>query len=201
MWIMQPELQEWANQIFGHSGAVCPSDESTLARLAEVFENAAILLNPYQDVTLNQVFWDLPATAFLGLKNENISWPIRHRLIESFEPLFRDFFAARCKPVLGHLSEEGTPLNSACYMWWDFDCWVATKHPLPQNPMDSTFLASMRSILRIGHAACQESALHGLGHWHWAHAAAVEEIIDEFLNREPGRLRDYAMAARCGCVQ
>ena len=98
MWIMQPELQEWANQIFGHSGAVCPSDESTLARLAEVFENAAILLNPYPDVTLNQVFWDLPATAFLGLKNENISWPIRHRLIEYFEPLFRDFFAARCKP-------------------------------------------------------------------------------------------------------
>jgi hypothetical protein len=26
--------------------------------------------------------------------------------------------------ILGHRNEQGSPLNSACYMWWDFDLLV-----------------------------------------------------------------------------
>lgn len=63
----------------------------------------------------------------------------------------------------------------------------------------------MRSILAIDHVACQESALHGLGHGHHREqAAAVERIVDEFLEREGNlrpELRKYAQAARIGCVQ
>jgi hypothetical protein len=198
---MQSELRDWTDRVFGSPAAACGLDEPALTRLAEVFEDAAVLLAPYSDEALSHAFWNLSATGFLGLKNEAIPWAIRLRLIESFEPLFRDFFAVRCLPVLGHLNEEGSPLNTACYMWWDFDCWMPTRKPLPENPMDGAFLASMRSVLKIPHLACQESALHGLGHWHSAQAALVEEIVDEFLSGKPGRLRDYAGSARCGCVQ
>ncbi|MEZ5351956.1 MAG: hypothetical protein R2762_04915 [Bryobacteraceae bacterium] len=64
----------------------------------------------------------------------------------------------------------------------------------------------MKDILSIAHEACQESALHGLGHWHHHHPAAVEAAVDEYLNGQngasaPPELRDYARAARCGCVQ
>jgi hypothetical protein len=87
-------------------------------------------------------------------------------------------------------------------MWWDFDCWFAAPDPLPRNPHDRAFLSSMQSILAIDHVACQESALHGLGHWHHAHPGAVETIIDGFLKTErPAALREYAQAARTGCVQ
>lgn len=87
--------------------------------------------------------------------------------------------------------------------WFDFDCWRFTIDPPTGNPVDSAFLASMRAILAIDHVACQESALHGLGHWHHDHPAAVEGIIDEFLERKSsfrGELREYADSARAGCV-
>ena len=214
---MPLDLKEWVDLAFGGqivSGLdgrkpisldeVCGPNENTIRLLTEVFENATFFLQPYPDEILNRSFWDLSSSALHSLRNEGIEWALRQRLIGSFENLFREFFAIRCRPVLGHRNEEGSPLNSACYMWWDFDCWVATSDPLTRNRMDSAFLASMRSILEIDHIACQESALHGLGHWHWAHSAAVERIVDEFLERTPkvpDRLREYASSARCGCVQ
>ena len=121
----------------------------------------------------------------------------------SFDPLFREFFALRCTPALGHLSEQGSTLNAACYMWWDFDCWCVLPDPLTLDPLDAALLACMRSILEIDHVACRESALHGLGHWHRAQSAAVEDIVDEFLRRNPslpGPLRQYALSARRGYV-
>jgi len=61
-------------------------------------------------------------------------------------------------------------------MWWDFDCWYSTP--------DSALLATMRSILAIDHVACQESALHGLGHWHWQHGApSLEDVFIDLMSR------------------
>jgi hypothetical protein len=170
--------------------------------LAEVFENVA-LFEPYSDESVNQALWDLSGFAFVALTDESIEWAVRWRLVSSFETLFREFFAVRCRPILGHLDEEGSPLNSACYMWWDFNCWYPAPDPLTRNRLDSVCLAAMRAILAIDHVACQEGALHGLGHWHRAQPAAVEDIIDEYLQRSPRlrrELRAYADSARAGYV-
>jgi len=211
---MPPDLNEWVDRVFGpaiepYQRLIGLDDagrpgQAALQRLTKVFENPAILLEPYSDESLNRAFWDLSSGALHVLNDGTIEWASRHRLIQSFETLFRELFAVRCQPVLSHCSEVGSPINIACYMWWDFDCWTAAPEPLTRNPMDTAFLESMESILTIDHVACQESALHGLGHWHRAHGAAVEGIIDRFLKRErylPARLRDYACSARCGCVQ
>jgi len=210
---MPIELKEWVGRIFG--GAFPPDversirldeirgpDQATLLKLTQVFENAPTLLQLYSDEEINQAIWDLGSEVLTGVTDETIDWLVRHRLIQSFEILFRDFFAARCRPGLAN--EDWGPLNSACYMWWDFDCWLAAPDPLARNRLDSAFLASMRSILAIDHAACQQSALHGLGHWHRAQGTAVESIIDEFLERErhlPELLREYAHDARRGYVE
>ena len=208
---MPLEPNEWIDRIFGEADHACErmeldgireSDQTTLLRLTEVFENPTTVLKPYSDEVLSQAFWDLSNDAFPAVYDMAIDWTIRHRFIRSFEILFRDLFAARCTPTLG--SERGSALNSACYMWWDFGCWSPATDPLTRNPYDSAFLASMRSILAIDHVACQESALHGLGHWHHVQSAAVESIIDEFLKSQPQLsepLRKYADAARCGRVQ
>jgi hypothetical protein len=62
----------------------------------------------------------------------------------------------------------------------------------------------MTETLNIESIACQESALHGLGHWQAAYPAEVELIIDRFLSSHR-ELRPetviYAKIARCGCVQ
>jgi hypothetical protein len=70
---------------------------------------------------------------------------------------------------------------------------------------DSDMLAMLRSILAIDHVACQESALHGLGHWckRGNDTSKVEAIIDDFLRRNPKarpELREYALRARTGMV-
>jgi len=211
---MAIELTEWVDRVFGQARpsdyealirhhAICGPDEATLRRLIEVFENPATALKPYSDAVLNQAFWDLSGEAFPVVSDLAVDWALRSRVIRSFQTLFREFFAVRCAPTLGHLSEGGSALNSACYMWWDFDCWLPAPDPLTRNPYDLAMLSSMRSILAIDHIACKESALHGLGHWHHAQGSAVESIIDEFLKDEgglPERLREYAMNARRGYV-
>jgi hypothetical protein len=200
------EMVEWIDRVFGGPTSpdvnrlieldeFCGPDQTTLLRLTEVFEAGGTLLARYSDESLNQAFWDLSSNVLFALGDKSIEWALRHRLIGSFETLFREFFAVRCMPALGHLDEAGSPLNSACYMWWDFDCWYSTP--------GSALVASMQSILAIDHAACQESALHGLGHWyHRGHSAAVQSIIDEFLESEHLRveLREYAHSARAGYV-
>lgn len=200
-------MKEWLDRLFGGSTEMsndrlielddfCGPDQVTLLRLADVFENSSFLLAPYSDVTLDRAFWDLGSNVFAALGDKSIDWALRQRVIKSFEFLFRDLFAVRCWPVLGHLSEESGPLNSACYMWWDFDCW----HSTPSSPL----LAVMRSTLAIDHVACQESALHGLGHWYYRqHRKEAEGIIEEFLERGQNlriELRQYAHAARTGNV-
>jgi hypothetical protein len=61
----------------------------------------------------------------------------------------------------------------------------------------------MESVLLLGSLACQESALHGLGHWQRGHESEVIRIIDGFLAatvRLDPRIVTYAESARCGCV-
>ena len=82
-------------------------------------------------------------------------------------------------------------------------------HRIAERPSDpnlrrlsSTALTTMEHILGLGSLACQESALHGLGHWQRQHASEVARIIDAFVlstDLDP-RLLVYANAARCGCV-
>jgi hypothetical protein len=123
------EMKEWIQRVFGGPAMpdadwlvkldeFCGPDQATLLRLAKVFENSVTLLSRYSDESLNQAFWNLGSNVFFALGDELIEWDVRHRLIRSFEILFREFLAVRCRPSLGHLDEEGSPLNSACYMWW-----------------------------------------------------------------------------------
>jgi hypothetical protein len=64
-------------------------------------------------------------------------------------------------------------------------------------------LETMAAILRLDSIACQESALHGLGHWHRVFPEAVESGIDEYLSLHPSarpELLTYARGARWGCI-
>jgi hypothetical protein len=89
-------------------------------------------------------------------------------------------------------------------MWWDLLPLSGQPSVSLQKPIDSTALEVMANTLALDSIACQESALHGLGHWQSAYPAEVAKNIDHFLKENP-RLRAelirYAQSARCGCVQ
>jgi hypothetical protein len=88
-------------------------------------------------------------------------------------------------------------------MWWDaFPSLALTGDPGLPN-LHECALETMEHILHLNSIACQESALHGLGHWHRDYSEKVIQIIDHFCethSKADPRLLAYAQSARCGCV-
>ena len=180
----------------------------TVQFLTRAFENAAVLFQPYSDAQLNQGLWFLASNAcsnhMFALMDSGVPWAARQRCVRSIHNLFQDCFARRSTPHLSHLDESGTsPLNLVCYMWWD----IIPIGPQPNDPsrsdLDREILGVMESTLQLDSIACQESALHGLGHWHYGYPSRVGEVIQAFLQSHEGlraELRTYAASAYRGCV-
>ncbi|MDP5240634.1 hypothetical protein Q9Q94_13905 [Uliginosibacterium sp. 31-16] len=131
----------------------------------------------------------------------------RLELIDSIENLYRDCFAKRCTPVLGHISERSpSPLNDVCYMFWDISnlaYWEDPRHK-DRSVTYAAIVNMLGKILRSENIACIESALHGLGHIHSYALDVVESTIERFLKGQPNlpeKLLQYAHAASRGHVQ
>jgi hypothetical protein len=212
-------FEDWVAHVFDHPGSgrewhFDPAADywdgpaaTTVGYLARLFEAPRPLLDAYSDAELNRGFWYLLGSGgdeMHALLAAEVPLEARLACVRAIGTLFEGLFAARCSARLSHLDEAGTtPLNSACYMWWDlFPTWGNPKAP-EQAALDGELLSVMARILEIPHAACRESALHGLGHWHLNHPTEVEAIVGGFLETTADlrpELRDYARAARGGCV-
>lgn len=128
----------------------------------------------------------------------------RLRCVAAIEHIFTDLFAPGCAAVLGHLDEPGAkPLNMVCYMWWDvFPCLALPDDP-ESDRLHRSAIDVMRRTLQLASIACQESALHGLGHWAHRRPDDVTPVVDAFLTDGPSRraeIMSYARSARCGCI-
>jgi hypothetical protein len=185
-----------------------PEPVVAVAYLTRLFERPEPALLWYSDDQIAQGLTYLVSTSASGdngwLYSTDVLIGDRVRCVEAVASLFAQLFVPRCTPHLSHLSEtEAGSLNGVCYMWWDgFPCLALAGDPnLPT--MQETALRTMTRILGFQSVACQESALHGLGHWQGKQDRQVSAIIDCFLDANPNidtRLRSYANSARCGCV-
>lgn len=185
-----------------------PAPEAAVAYLTRLFSDPEPALEFFSDDQIAQGLTYLVNTSASGdsgwLYSPAVPAADRLRCINAIETFFGRILAPRCAPVLGHIDEPGAlPLNGVCYMWWD--CFPSVA--LPDDPdFDMFQLATidvMRHTLAMDSVACQESALHGLGHSARRYPAQVEAAIDQFLaDPRPKRneLIAYARAARCGCV-
>jgi hypothetical protein len=123
-------------------------------------------------------------------------------LFASMYDVFSSVFAHKCSDTLSHIAP--TPhisYNGICYMWWD----VLPRHGIPAQQefraIDAAILGTLVKILQLQSSACQEAALHGLGHWHVGYPEFVERVIDDHAARIPAQLQPYAGNARIGHVQ
>ncbi|MFN0016765.1 MAG: hypothetical protein ACKVP0_00815 [Pirellulaceae bacterium] len=207
---------DWIRHVFDHpisnpawhwdlkADTTEPPPPESVAYLTRLFEEPEILAT-YSDPQVNQGFWYLVdnscSSYMFSLIELGVSWPERQRGIRSIATLFAQLFAHRCSNHLSHFDEVGAgALNLVCYMWWD----IFPARGQDGELLDAELLAVMKRILTLDSVACQESALHGLGHWHMYYPEMVEQIIDEFLARVDSarpELREYAECARRGCVQ
>jgi len=178
------------------------------AYMTRLFEDPLPQLAAYTDAQLNQGFWYLVSNGgsihMFALLDEAVPLGDRIRCVRAIYPLFASLFAARCTPHLSHQDEPGSsPLNSACYMWWDLIPVVPKPGDWARAAFDLAVLEVMERTLSLDSPACQESALHGLGHWASDYPVHVEAIVGRYLKAHSALredLRRYAQRARKGAV-
>jgi hypothetical protein len=212
---------------------------TTVGYLTRLFEEAPRVLQRFTDAQIAQGLYFLINNSLsehmYPLMDPTVAWPARRRCIRSMYRVFERVFAPRCSPRLSHVLTEHdstiNPLNNVCYMWWDVcplqghagpsereDFMLETEELVDAGPPVDPFAAELedeildvlRRTLELEAIACQEGALHGLGHRAYRHPEPITTIIEEFLRRhypvwpdEPlgESLRGYALAARQGRVQ
>lgn len=180
------------------------SPVETICHATYLFENAGEILRPYRDPQIGHglyaLIWEGGCPLY-ALRDPLVSKEASCRCLRAIGTVYSEIFAARCTEKLGHLSEEIGDLNGTCYMWWDIFPAYGGCFSEEQN---KSVLGVMRRALSLPSAACQESALHGLGHWHHEYPQQVEQIVDVFIasgkERRP-ELIGYAKSARIGGVQ
>ncbi|HEX6014034.1 MAG TPA: hypothetical protein VFY87_20010 [Geminicoccaceae bacterium] len=215
-------FERWLEHVFGHevrfqrspwffdpdSDWWDPTPDEAVCYLTRLFDDPEPALRWFTDSQIAQGMTYLVDTSASGDNGwlYATSVPIEHRLrcVTAIGTLFAKLFAPRCTPHLSHRGEaDAGTLNCVCYMWWDgFPCLA-----LPDDPhraaLHQAALRTMERTLALDSPACQESALHGLGHWQRDHPGEVAATVDAFLAASPDldpRLSAYARAARCGCV-
>ncbi|HEY9877229.1 MAG TPA: hypothetical protein V6D29_02175 [Leptolyngbyaceae cyanobacterium] len=216
-------FEEWVLHVFDHEAE--PSEPiwyhdfeaeywygppaQIIEYLTRLFESPLPILNDYSDHQLNQGFWYIVSNGLsdymFALVEESVPIEKRVACVHSFLTLFRDVFAVRCSPHLSHLDEPGaSPLNSICYMWWDLLPIGGNTKTADGDTLNQAMLSVMEQSLHLPSIACQEGALHGLGHWAFHSRELVQTIIDTWLSTQNSlrpELLSYARNARAGYVQ
>ena len=215
----EPDYQSWLAHHFDH-----PDDEpewyyadgfqfveisaQTLAAHAlRLFEAPALLMSRYTDTQIAAGLKYLIDSGCGGdirlISHSDVPHADRLEFAARIDRIYSQIFAARCTSDLGHLSETWAPLNMLCYMWWDIITLDRIGDPRLDAEFDAALFEAMGRTLAIPHAACQEGALHGLGHWGARSLPRTEAMIDSYLGENRAvrpELIAYAKAARCGCV-
>lgn len=196
-WYFDPDTDWWD-----------PLPVEAVSYLTRLFEDPESALQGFADSQIAQGLTYLVNTSASGdnrwLCSTDVPIKDRVRCINSVAILFEKLFEPRCAPSLSHLSEaDAGTLNCVCYMWWDVFPSLALAGDPDLPTLHDCALNVMERTLRLDSIACQESALHGLGHWHRDCGEQVTQIIDRFCESHSGadpRILAYARSARCGCV-
>ena len=217
-------FEDWVEHCFSHdvplhgpawhfdleSDLWCGSPAETVGHITRLFEDPEPPLAYFSDAQIAQgldyIINNAAGDLLASIREPSIPIDARLRCARSIARVYDRLFAPRCTQHLSHLNRGDMPvgpLNGVCYMWWDTVPALAAPDDPNHKPMNAAMLDLWRHALSLDSIACQESALHGLGHWSFHDKAAVASIVDAYLkahhNLSP-ELVAYAKAAKSGCI-
>jgi hypothetical protein len=185
-----------------------PPSAQDLAHLTRLFRDPVGALEGLSDEEIGVGLWSVldsgGAGTVLALNDAALPLDDRIACVAAIRTLYRDLFLPRCAERLGHLSEQDGRLEMICYMFWDVASFGGPAGEREGNLLEDAVLDVLEDTLYFEHAACQESAIHGLGHRIGRHPDRAPAVLDRWLRSGPvrdPRLRTYANAARTGCIQ
>ncbi len=184
-----------------------------LTFVSQLFENPFPSLSSYSDEQINQginfIVFRACSKHFEGLVDQRVDLSLRTRCIRSLENLSHEVFAPRCSDNVWKYTK---PLDGMCHMLWDLvvreastqvDCPDGSYGFMRDPEIDKEFMDTLVRILAMPSIACQQSALHGLGHL--VHDAKLgSDVIQQYLEDHPNLrsdLREYAQRAVAGRVE
>ena len=184
-----------------------PEPRSGIAYLTRLFSDGPTLLDWFSDAQIAQGIDGLCNTMAVGdqpwMRDPVTPASQRAAAWHAVGEFYANMLAPRCEPMLAHCATEmPPPLNGLAYMWWESFPGFTNPDDPEREIIDQAELACLERILTLGSIACQEGALHGLGHW-VRREPRCEAIIDRYLSSNRAahpELINYAKAARCGCV-
>ena len=221
------EYRQWIDEVFnwepnipeqsvGIQGQMSPDE--TLLLISQTFEHAGKDLATFSDIQIangidfmiNEVNEPLYA-----VYDARVPLALRRRTIASFVPLYRDLFAVRCDNC--QVDNASNPLNTLCYMLWDAGALtldgLKQRNDPEANVLCESFMDVLETILFLPHTACQESALHGLGHsiiscnddrerFPKSYRSKMIDMINRYLRQKGigSRLLKYAKQAKTGVI-
>ncbi|HEX6381597.1 MAG TPA: hypothetical protein VF180_10175 [Acidimicrobiia bacterium] len=185
-----------------------PPVEQELEYLTRLFSDPIGTVEGLSDEEIGVGLWSVldsgGAGTALALNDATLPLDARIACVHQIRTLYRELFVPRCAERLGHVSEQGGRLEMICYMFWDVAVFGGPPGERAGSLFEDAVLDVLEDTLYLEHAACQESAIHGLGHRVSRHPERAPAILDRWLRTGPirdARLRIYAEAARTGCIQ
>jgi hypothetical protein len=179
-----------------------------LAHLRRFLDDPVGPLAPFTDEEIGIGLWSLfdsgGAGTAMAIGDTTLPLEERRACVAGIRALYDELFVPRCAERLGHLGEQAGRLEMACYMLWDVAAFGGPPGSRDGNLLEDAVLDLLPDVLRIEHAACQESAVHGLGHRVGRHPERAPAVLRRWLRDGPvrdERLRPYAEAAIGGCIQ
>ncbi len=141
------------------------------------------------------------------MMSDTVSLGLKLDCLSAMVTLFQSFFSIKCGDKLMCCTKDSidNPLSKTCFMWWDIALIYPAKYTCDWgSEFNESVIGAMDSILEIDSLACQESALHGLGHWESEETAfTIKKIVDRYIINKnvSGELLNYARNAKAGMIQ
>jgi hypothetical protein len=201
-------FDDWILALF-HPDAEDPMlpPDCALDYLDRLFGDPVEALDGFTDEEIGVGLWSLldsggAATAMV-LGDERVPVSARASSVWRIHTVYEELFVARCGERLGHCSEQDGRLEMVCYMFWDIAAFGGRAGDHDGEILEDEILGVLTGVLQLEHAACQESAVHGLGHRLTRHPERVPAILEHWLatgSVRDERLGPYARAAVTGCI-
>lgn len=158
-----------------------------------LFRDPDFLLEKYSKLQLEDGFWAIhgsafDCSAFFIMWNEELPFSARSECVRSMSRLFLRLFTK-------------VTLETSVNMWWDSLCYEWECENKDRNrggedlQMQDVLFEVLSGLLQSDSEACQDAALHGLGH---LHHPETQKLIDAYLAEHPSLSKEakgYALAA------
>ncbi|MFN0135369.1 MAG: hypothetical protein ACKVS9_04540 [Phycisphaerae bacterium] len=186
-------------------------DPAELAALiSHLFESPALIQERFSRDQIADGIWFLFGVAseyFYKVREKSVPAAQQVCCYRALKILYRELFDKICRdanePGLSMQAINADKLESAIYMIWDMNYVEGAAMSDGWPHLVEPCFEVLQAALDCRSAACKISALHGLGHLARYHPDRVRKMAGKAASNSnlPKWIREYAAAAREGCVQ